>query len=332
MREGNNTSTFRNAEVINDYRQLGRRLHAQHPDQTIVCTIGSWDILHEGHIAYLKEARELGDVLVVGVDSDEAYTLYKQQTACYPEIDRQAILAGLRYVDYVTLVRDVNPDGEWRMELVKEIQPDIFVCNGVTYPPEQRIRLEGLCSGVVRVLPFHSDPRSVQVSISLKSAARIGPQSALSSLVSSNRVFIVHGHDHATKNELELFLTKIGVEPVVLHRQVDQGRTLIEKFEQHSDVGFAFILLTPDEVAYTVDQAASAEQKTEFRARPNVIFEFGYFVGKLGRQRVCCLIKGEVTRPSDIDGLVYKRIPNSIEAIGFQIVEELRAAAYTLKI
>jgi|ERR1035441_2995476 predicted nucleotide-binding protein len=165
------------------------------------------------------------------------------------------------------------------------------------------------------------------MTLSLKSAARIGPQSASGSLVFSNRVFIVHGHDHETKNELELFLTRIGIKPVVLHRQVDQGRTLIEKFEQHSDVGFAFILLTPDEVAYTVDQAASAEQKKEFRARPNVIFEFGYFVGKLGRQRVCCLIKGEVTGPSDIDGLVYKRIPTSIEAIGF-----LRAADYTLKI
>lgn len=75
-------------------------------------------------------------------------------------------------------------------------------------------------------------------------------KSASSSGALSNRVFVVHGHDHGAKTELEVFLTSVGLEPVVLHRQPDQGRTLIEKFEHHSDVGFAFILLTPDDVAY----------------------------------------------------------------------------------
>jgi predicted nucleotide-binding protein len=82
--------------------------------------------------------------------------------------------------------------------------------------------------------------------------------------------------------------------PVVLHREADEGATVIEKFEKHSDVGFAFILLTPDEIGYTVDQIniPEADKVIEYRARPNVIFEFGYFVGKLGRKRVCCLHKG----------------------------------------
>jgi predicted nucleotide-binding protein len=144
----------------------------------------------------------------------------------------------------------------------------------------------------------------------------------------------VHGHDHQTKTDLEIFLKDIGMEPVVLHRQPDQGRTLIEKFEHHSDVGFAFILLTPDDIAYSAGQESSADsaRKKELRARPNVIFEFGYFVGKLGRQRVCCLVKDGVTRPSDIEGLVYKQISQSIEAIGFSIIKELKAAGYTLKI
>jgi predicted nucleotide-binding protein len=160
------------------------------------------------------------------------------------------------------------------------------------------------------------------------------PKSASSSGMLSNRVFIVHGHDHTTKTELEVFLQGLGIEPVVLHRQPDQGRTLIEKFEEHSDVGFAFVVLTPDDVAYTADQETSADvdRKKEFRSRPNVIFEFGYFVGRLGRRRVCCLIKGDVTRPSDIDGLMYKQIPESIEAIGYAIIKELKAAGYTIKI
>jgi predicted nucleotide-binding protein len=160
------------------------------------------------------------------------------------------------------------------------------------------------------------------------------PKSVSVSGALSNRIFVVHGHDHGTKTELEVFITGLGLEPVVLHRQPDQGRTLIEKFEHHSDVGFAFILLTPDDIAYKADEDTFPDEHRtkEFRARPNVTFEFGYFVGRLGRSRVCCLIKGEVARPSDIDGLVYKSIPDSIEGIGFSIIKELKAAGYTIRI
>jgi predicted nucleotide-binding protein len=150
----------------------------------------------------------------------------------------------------------------------------------------------------------------------------------------SNKVFVVHGHDDKAKTELEVFLSGIGLEPVVLHREADEGRTIIEKFEKHSDVGFAFILLTPDEIAYTVDQAKVPEgsRKTELRARPNVIFEFGFFVAKLTRSKVCCLIKGEVSRPSDLDGLIYKKITGDIESIGYGIIKELKAAGYSVSI
>ena len=72
----------------------------------------------------------------------------------------------------------------------------------------------------------------------------------------SNKVFVVHGHDSALKAETEQFLSQVGLEAVVLHRQPDQGQTIIEKFEKYSDVGYAIILLTPDEVAYTVNQGA----------------------------------------------------------------------------
>jgi predicted nucleotide-binding protein len=160
------------------------------------------------------------------------------------------------------------------------------------------------------------------------------PKSVSASGALSNRIFVVHGHDHATKTELEVFLAGLGLEPVILHRQPDQGRTLIEKFEHHSDVGFAFILLTPDDVAYNADEDTLADDRRskEFRARPNVTFEFGYFVGRLGRHRVCCLIKGDVAKPSDIDGLVYKSITGSIEGIGYSIIKELKAAGYTINI
>jgi predicted nucleotide-binding protein len=154
------------------------------------------------------------------------------------------------------------------------------------------------------------------------------------SLSLSNKVFIVHGHDHGFKTEVEQFIHEIGLEAVVLHRKPDEGRTIIEKFEKHSDVGYAFILLTPDEVAYTVDQDnySDEDRKKEKRARPNVIFEFGYFVGRLGRSRVCCLHKGDVTLPSDLDGLIYKKIEGSLDSQAYSLIKELKAAGYNVNI
>lgn len=150
----------------------------------------------------------------------------------------------------------------------------------------------------------------------------------------SNKVFIVHGHDEKAKQELEIFLTELGLEPVVLHRQADEGKTIIEKFEKHSDVGYAFILLTPDEISYlsTESNLPEDERNLEFRARPNVIFEFGYFVGKLGRSKVCCLHTGSVSLPGDVGGLVYKSFTNSIEESGYSIIKELKVAGYNVTV
>ncbi|WGE50793.1 nucleotide-binding protein [Actinobacillus equuli subsp. haemolyticus] len=159
-------------------------------------------------------------------------------------------------------------------------------------------------------------------------------KSIASSPALSNKVFIVHGHDETLKLDVENFVHEIGLEPVVLHRQTNEGQTIIEKFEKNSDVGFAFILLTPDEISYTIDQKDKVDndRKTEFRARPNVIFEFGYFVGKLGRGRVCCLLKGNTQIPSDVSGVVYHKIENNIEEKAYAIIKELKAVGYQIKV
>jgi predicted nucleotide-binding protein len=103
------------------------------------------------------------------------------------------------------------------------------------------------------------------------------PKSVSSSPALSNKIFVVHGHDDALKTDVERFLHEIGLEPVVLHRQPDQGRTIIEKFEMHSDVGYALILLTPDDIAFDKSEQhlPDDQRHLEARARPNVIFELG---------------------------------------------------------
>ena len=182
-------------------------------------------------------------------------------------------------------------------------------------------------SNLIKALKIVADTLENDVYGELKKAKSKAKSPSL-----SNKVFVVHGHDQGLKTDIERFLREIGLTPIVLHREADEGATIIEKFEKHSDVGYAFILLTPDEVSYTVDQASVQEpdRKIEYRARPNVIFEFGYFVGKLGRSKVCCLHKGNVVVPSDLDGLVYKKIDGPIDSQAYSIIRELKAAGYKI--
>jgi predicted nucleotide-binding protein len=122
--------------------------------------------------------------------------------------------------------------------------------------------------------------------------------------LSTRKVFVVHGHDDAALQAVARFLEKLKLEATVLREQPDQGRTIIEKFEDYaSEVGFAVVLLTPDDLT-----GAAATPLQTSRARQNVIFELGYFVGKLGRGRACLLRKGEVEIPSDLYGVIYSEM------------------------
>lgn len=117
----------------------------------------------------------------------------------------------------------------------------------------------------------------------------------------SNRVFIVHGHDGATKESVARFLTNLKLDPIILHERASKGRTIIEKFENESDVAFAVVLLTPDDVGAT----KADKKKLKPRSRQNVVFELGFFVAALGRTRVVALHTGDVELPSDVSGVIY---------------------------
>lgn len=117
----------------------------------------------------------------------------------------------------------------------------------------------------------------------------------------TKKVFIVHGHDNEVKETVARFIERLRLSPIILHEQPNSGRTIIEKFEVFSDVGFAVVLLTPDDIG-----ASSSEPKNlQSRARQNVILELGYFMGKLSRFRVCALYKHGVEIPSDYQGVLY---------------------------
>jgi predicted nucleotide-binding protein len=117
----------------------------------------------------------------------------------------------------------------------------------------------------------------------------------------SRRVFVVHGRDHEPKEAVARFLESLGFEAVILHEQANQGRTVIEKVEAHADVDFAIVLLTPDDVGRAKDDAELAP-----RPRQNVLLELGYFIGRLGRENVCALKRGQLEVPSDFAGVVWE--------------------------
>jgi predicted nucleotide-binding protein len=145
----------------------------------------------------------------------------------------------------------------------------------------------------------------------------------------SRRIFIVHGHDGELKNELARLLEKLDFEPVILHEQPDRGQTVFSKLNgEMSDVGFAFIILTPDDVGYLATNSSDSKP----RARQNVVFEHGLFAGYLKPERVCAIRKGNVEAPSDLQGVLYKPIPEGggIRSIALEIANELRAAGYIL--
>jgi predicted nucleotide-binding protein len=137
----------------------------------------------------------------------------------------------------------------------------------------------------------------------------------------SKKVFIVHGHAGGPREAVARFLEQLGLEPIILHEQANQGRTIIEKFEAHADVGFAIILLTPDDLG----GPRGGERRP--RARQNVILELGYFIGRLGRSQVCALMVGELELPSDILGVVWTPFDVG-EAWKHGLAKELQAAGY----
>jgi len=120
----------------------------------IVCTIGSWDMLHIGHLRYLNAAKNNGDVLVVGVDSDRGIKSYKGPLRpIIPEKERAEMLSYQACVDYVTLVDDIDKKGNWQYGLIKDLPIDIFVAvEGDSYTDEQKKIIKKFCKNIL-VIP-----------------------------------------------------------------------------------------------------------------------------------------------------------------------------------
>lgn len=135
---------------------------------------------------------------------------------------------------------------------------------------------------------------------------------------SNNKVFIVHGHDGELKEKVARRLEQQGIEAIILSEQVNRGRTIIEKLEAYSDVNVAIILFTQDDLGVVKEEKGNEK----YRARQNVVFEAGYFMGYLGRENIIMIADENVEIPGDLSGMVY----TTRDSWEFEMLKELNAA------
>ena len=152
-------------------------------------------------------------------------------------------------------------------------------------------------------------------------ASTVNPPADTSLRVDSKAVFIVHGHDEANMLRLEkLMRDHWDLEAIILKFEPGKGRTLIEKFEEEAGrARFAIVLITPDDLIET-------EEGVYTQARPNVVFELGWFYGRMGRQSVCILSKSGTKLHSDLDGINRVDFNDSVDEAVLEIETELSSA------
>ncbi|MFH1145888.1 MAG: adenylyltransferase/cytidyltransferase family protein [bacterium] len=148
-------------KIVLDYWKLKQIVTALRSlGYEIVVTIGSYDMLHIGHVRYLNKARSFGDLLVVGVDSDNSIKKYKgEHRPIIPEQERLEMLSYQSSVDLVTVIDDMDNHGDWQYKLLKLLKPDIFVAMKESYPPKQLKQIRKYCHRLI-VLPRQAENTS----------------------------------------------------------------------------------------------------------------------------------------------------------------------------
>lgn len=196
-------------------------------------------------------------------------------------------------------------------------EPDFLLNFGHTYFSSSSKLVASLRAVVGQlIIPFFRDYKAFVLNNGKPEPKIIMPK--------SNKIFIVHGQDVAARESMARFIERLGFEAVILHEQANRGGTVIEKIEANRDVGFAIVLLTPDDEGRKIGDANLA-----LRARQNVLLELGYFMAYLGRPNVCALRRGDVDIPSDFAGVVWTDL-DSAGAWKTSLGRELSAAGYSV--
>ena len=147
----------------------------------------------------------------------------------------------------------------------------------------------------------------------------------------SKQIFIVHGHDDVARDQLELILHRLGLQPFILQNTAGEGLTIIEALEkrigQRGDTAFGIVLLTPDDVGYA---AKEGPNEAKPRARQNAILELGMLISSITRQRIAILEKGQIEIPSDANGVLRLRFQHHVKEVAHKVIERLQQAGFQI--
>jgi predicted nucleotide-binding protein len=271
----------------------------------------------------IEKRIELGNILLsndVPVIPTDPYRGYSRNRVSYDETHKKQFIANYsKWSDYnVELLKQSfnNPDNEYKDSYLARGQTAVMGTDIIKEYKDiisrQINNLESLIEKLP-LIPYDTPLLDTPVANLVKP------------IMNSEKVFIVHGHDSGLKNEVARFIEILGFEAIILHEQPSQGNTIIEKIEKNTDVGFAVVLYTPCDVGAAKDDA----DKLNNRARQNVVFEHGYLIAKLSRERVCALVKGQIETPGDISGVVYISKDEG-DSWKIQIAKEMKAVGYNV--
>lgn len=214
-----------------------------------------------------------------------------------------------------------EPFNEYRKAYDDSNRSLVYFLGGPSSPAEELIKFKKKVNSKVSSLIRLRNKIDLLKSSSKNNSTDIAKEQ-IPTEIATNDVFIVHGHNDKTKIEVARTLEKLGLNPIILHEQANSGKTIIEKFEKYANVGYAVILLTDDDLGKRKE-----EDDLSARARQNVILEMGYFLGKLGRDRVCTLYTPGVELPSDLSGILYTELDPK-DSWKLRLVKELKAIGY----
>ncbi len=283
------------------------------------------DIVTVRAIAYIIDNRYQSHV----IGSEFKLRGFFERSGLYPD----AHMISLFHSDADAVSRIMNaingtPDFEkviLRLASPKEHAGNHLTIGDMIQALNQALWPEGLAIELVGAIPRLIDTSALdygsQEGSSTQNAKQ--PEIATTETPTSNEVFVVHGRDIGTKDTVARFLEDLNLKPVVLQELPGKGRTIIEKFEEHAQIGFALVLFTPD------DSGGLRSETDGFqpRARQNVIFELGFFIGKLGRRNTCVLHRDEVEIPSDYAGVEYIHFDDS-GGWKLKLIAELQGAGF----
>jgi len=158
------------------------------------------------------------------------------------------------------------------------------------------------------------------------------PTSPANPATASKKVFVVHGHDTTAREQLELVLHKLGLNPFVLANTGGGGLTIIEALEKEigpntSQARFGIVLMTPDDIGYA---KTDGPDKAEPRARQNVVLELGMLISAIGRPNIALLKKGHLEVPSDANGVLHIAFNDHVKETVPKLTNRLREAGFVL--